>query len=381
MKWLRILGLVALSECLVIIPLTKIKTLRETLREKNLLTNFLEENTDDRSQNATDDPKISLHPLRNYLNMVYFGNITIGTPPQEFRVVFDTGSSDLWVSSVVCSSQPCSANKRFNPHLSRTFRRTRRLFTLKYHTGRIVGSLGCDTVRIGNLVILGQEFGLSEKQIQLDRVPFDGVLGLAYPSLARKRTTPVLDNLKTQGIISQPVFAFYLSNQKENGSVVMFGGVDHSYHRGELKWIPVSRTHHWQITMNRISMDGVAIGCFNGCQAILDTGTSLLVGPTTMVTTIQKLIKAIPFGREYMVPCSNITQLPTFSININGSDYPVPAEAYIWKSPKGPCIINFREHPKPLKDPETWILGDVFLRLYFSVYDWGNSRIGLAPAV
>ncbi|XP_057583155.1 pregnancy-associated glycoprotein 2-like [Hippopotamus amphibius kiboko] len=380
MECLGILGLVALSECLVIIPLMKIKTLQETLREKNLLANFLQ-NTDDRSQNATDDPKISLHPLRNHLNLIYFRSITIGTPPQEFRVVFDTGSPDLWVSSIVCSSPPCCANKLFNTHLSRTFQRTSLLFTLKYHTGRIVGSLGYDTIQIGNPLILGQAFGLIEKQIQLDHAPFDGVLGLGYPSLTRKMTTPVFDNLKTRGIISRPVFAFYLSNQMEKGSVVMFGGVDHSDHRGQLRWIPVSRTHSWQVTMNHITMDRVIIACFNGCQAILDTGMSLLVGPTRLVTTIQKLINSTRFGREYKVPCSSITQLPTFTLNINGTDYPVPAQAYIWKSPHGRCVIGFQGGTEHLKQPETWILGNIFLRLYYSVYDRGNSRIGLAPAV
>ncbi|XP_057583123.1 pepsin F-like [Hippopotamus amphibius kiboko] len=381
MKWLGILGLVALSQCLVIIPLMKIKTMRETLREENLLTNFLEDNTDHRFQDASADPNISLQPLRNYQDLCYVGNITIGTPPQEFRVVFDTTSSFTWMPSINCSSISCRTHNLFNPQLSTTFQPSVLSFDLEYGAGRIVGILAYDTIRIMNLVDLDQAFGLSVNQSGLDHAVFDGVLGLGYPSLTPKIITPVFDNLKKRGVISQHIFAFYLSSRKENGSVGMFGGVDHSYHKGQLKRIPVTRTLYWQIAVNNITVNGKFVGCYRGCQAILDTGTAFLACPTRSVTTIQKLINATPFSEEYWVPCSNITNLPAIIFNINGTDYPVPAEAYIWKCPHSTGISWFQGGTETWNVLETWVLGEAFLRLYFSLYDRGNNRVGLASAV
>lgn len=67
--------------------------------------------------------------------------------------------------------------------------------------------------QIGQLTSTGQAFGLSKEEISrtFEHAIFDGILGLAYPSIAIKGTTTVIDNLKKQDQISEPVFAFYLS--------------------------------------------------------------------------------------------------------------------------------------------------------------------------
>ncbi|XP_044115339.1 pepsin F-like [Neovison vison] len=388
MRWFGILGLVALSECLVTIPLTRIKSMRENLREKDKLRDYLEKHPYNMAYKFVDsadlDPGVYYEPMRNYLDLAYVGTISIGTPPQEFRVIFDTGSTDLWVPSIYCTSPACSNHNVFNPLLSSTLRVLGQTIYLQYGSGRVSGFLAYDTVQIGGLVDESQAFGLSLKEPGsfMEYAVFDGILGLGYPSLGLEGITPVFDNLWKQGLISEELFAFYLSKKEEEGSVVMFGGVDHSYYSGDLNWVPVSRPLYWQLTMDSISMNGKVIACDGGCEAILDTGTSLLIGPHDMVFNIQKIIDAKQSDSgEYMINCDTINTLPDIVFTINGVEYPVPASAYIREDHQGTCYSNFDEGTGGVLLSDSWILGDVFLRLYFTVFDRANNTIGLAPAV
>uniref|UniRef100_A0A4W2DMJ1 Peptidase A1 domain-containing protein n=1 Tax=Bos indicus x Bos taurus TaxID=30522 RepID=A0A4W2DMJ1_BOBOX len=379
MKWLVLLGLVTFSECIVKIPLRRVKTMRKTLSGKNILNNFLKEHAYRLSQISSCGSNLTFHPLRNIKDRLYVGNITIGTPPQEFQVIFDTGSSDLWVTSVFCTSPTCSTHVMFRHFDSSTFRPTKKTFSINYGSGRMKGVVVHDTVRIGDLVSTDQPFGLSVVELGFDGIPFDGVMGLNYPKLSFSGAIPIFDNLRNQGAISEPVFAFYLSKYKPEGSVVMFGGVDHRYYKGELNWIPVSQPRHWLISMNHISMNGNIVACSHGCQAFVDTGTSLIYGPTDLVTNINKLMNARLENSEYAVLCDAVKTLPPVIFNINGIDYPLPPQAYITKD-KNSCISIFQGGLENLS-PDNWLLGDVFLRQYFSVFDRKNERIGLAPAV
>uniref|UniRef100_A0AC11E0L3 Uncharacterized protein n=1 Tax=Ovis aries TaxID=9940 RepID=A0AC11E0L3_SHEEP len=106
------------------------------------------------------------------------------------------------------------------------------------------------TQQIGNLVSTDQPFGLSLEEYGFNGLPFDGILGLNYPNNSILGAIPIFDNLKKQGAISEPIFAFYLSKGTVNGSVLMLGGVDKAYYKGQLNWIPLSRVGDWRINLD-----------------------------------------------------------------------------------------------------------------------------------
>ncbi|XP_008158553.1 pepsin A [Eptesicus fuscus] len=383
MKWLLLLALVALSECIYKVPLVRKKSLRTNLREHGFLKDYLKKHQLNPASKYFPEAAdmLATQPLENYMDMEYFGTIGIGTPPQEFTVIFDTGSSNLWVPSVYCSSPACSNHNRFDPRKSSTYQGTSQTLSVAYGTGSMTGILGYDTVQVAGIADTNQIFGLSETEPGsfLYYAPFDGILGLAYPSIASSGATPVFDNMWNQGLISQDLFSVYLSPNDQSGSVVMFGGIDSSYYTGTLNWVPLSSETYWQITVDSITMNGEAIACSGGCQAIVDTGTSLLSGPTNAIANIQSSIGASQnsYG-EMVVSCAAISSLPSIVFTINGVQYPLPPSAYILQSQQG-CTSGFQGMNIPTANGELWILGDVFIRQYFAVFDRGNNRVGLAP--
>uniref|UniRef100_H0Y0G3 Peptidase A1 domain-containing protein n=1 Tax=Otolemur garnettii TaxID=30611 RepID=H0Y0G3_OTOGA len=389
MKWLVVLGLVALSECLVRVPLMKVKSMRENLQENGMLKEYLEKFPYSPVKFLSNDQnkKVNYESLRNYLDVIYVGLITIGTPPQTFKVVFDTGSADFWVPSAFCNTLSCEAHGRFNPRSSSTFKSPPDpvlVVKLRYGSGDILGIVGYDKLKIGDLEAFRQAFVLTtwEDHGFGSFAPFDGILGLAYPKLAQAGGTPVFDKLWKKGRISENLFAFYLTSGGKRGSMLMLGGVDHSYYSGELRWVPVTKQRYWQVALKRITVNGTVIACHDGCQAILNTGSSVVNGPYEDVLNIQNVIHAQhTFNNMYVIDCNTTTNLPDVVFVIGGVNYPVPARSYIRKEAFGTCVSAFKSFSDNRFNSKTWILGEIFLRLYFSVYDRANNRVGLAPSI
>ncbi|NXC34108.1 PEPC protein, partial [Campylorhamphus procurvoides] len=147
------------------------------------------------------------------LQSSYFGEISLGTPPQTFLVLFDTGSSNLWVPSVDCKSPACFNHAKFKPSESDTFTLNGQSYTLSYGSGSVSVVLGCDTLQIQNITVTNQEFGLSQDEPTQPFyfADFDGILGMAYPSLAVGGTPTALQGMLQQDQLAQPIFSFYFS--------------------------------------------------------------------------------------------------------------------------------------------------------------------------
>ncbi|TDG43068.1 hypothetical protein AWZ03_010508 [Drosophila navojoa] len=309
--------------------------------------------------------------LVNDMNMEYYGVITIGTPPQTFNVLFDTGSSNLWVPSIQCASPACQDHMSFNPTLSTTYTYTNEMITLKYGKGGMSGFLGIDVINVSGLVVTNQTFGLAttEQNNTFLYDGFDGIFGLAYASLAINNVVPPFYNMLTQGLITNPVFSFYLARNgtSQQGGELIFGGSDPSLYKGSMSYADITEQNYWQFNVDSASINGQIL-CTN-CAAIADTGTSLLMAPMDIYKRIKVLLGV---NSDDTIDCSNTSNMPTLLFSIGGKVFGVPNSAYIVPMEDG-CLLGISG-----METQFWILGDVFLGQYYSEFDLGKNRIGFA---
>lgn len=242
-----------------------------------------------------------IQQVNDYDDSEYVGNITIGTPGQLFSVVLDTGSSNLWVIDKTCSIGPtksaCSKKRKFNSTRSTTYTADGGIFKIAYGIGWARGFLGKDTVSLvgkdKNLVIskatFGQANAISEDN---GKSPIDGILGLAFQSIAYKGITPPFIEATNENLLLKPEFTVYLQKKgKVNGIIggsFTYGGHDKKNCGPIISYKKLSSATYWQFKMDAIGYKDVVFR--NGWDAIADTGTSVIGGINLMLFKQLKIL-------------------------------------------------------------------------------------------
>ncbi|CUS20398.1 LAQU0S01e05710g1_1 [Lachancea quebecensis] len=324
-------------------------------------------------------------PLSNYLNAQYFTEITLGTPPQSFKVILDTGSSNLWVPSDECGSLACFLHSKYSHDASSSYKANGTKFAIQYGSGSLEGYISQDTLSIGDLTIPKQDFAeaTSEPGLAFAFGKFDGILGLGYDTISVDKVVPPVYKAISDGLLDEPRFAFYLNNaddSEESTGEVTFGGIDSSKYKGNITWLPVRRKAYWEV-----KFDGIGLGDeyaeLEGTGAAIDTGTSLIALPSGLAEVLNSEIGAKKgWSGQYTVDCESRDQLPDLTFTFNGKNFTISAYDYTLEV-SGSCISAFTPMDFPEPVGPLAIIGDAFLRKFYSVYDLGNNAVGLAQAV
>ncbi|XP_022229033.2 aspartic proteinase A3 [Drosophila obscura] len=327
------------------------------------------------SSTSTSTPSEAIEPLFNAYQTQFYGPCLVSDQP--FTVQFDTGSSDLWIPNSNCTSciKTCG-NAVFQTSKSKTFKANGNPFSIKYGIGKVSGVIASDTVSVEQISIENQGFGLVSQTATCSS--FDGIFGMAYKAIAATGQTPPFYSMIEQKLVDKPIFSFHLKSNTSDGGSLILGGFNSSLFQGSLTYVNVTQQKYWKFTMDYIGFPSKKCRRCNGCQAIMDSGTSLLIGPTEDIKQLNTKVGATYNSTNglWEVPCGRISYLPVLELGIAGKKFKVRPQEYIIAFEENVCISGFME----LAGLNFWIIGDVFFREHYLVFDLEQNRIGIAKA-
>lgn len=342
-------------------------------------------------------------PLKD-MTSEYTGTIGVGTKPDgtaqfEARVVFDTGSTNLWIASILCKDYPCNpstSSSWYDPKMSTTQEvyLQKNLVSLdgdidiEFGTGELKGPLHVDTYRVGPLKVTQQPFAMIREMSGdvFSTFQFEGILGLAFKSLSFGGIQPFFERVIEQKLLEHNEFAFYLNVDSSQPSALLWGGVDKDMYDGQITMFPVVQTHYWSLDLVDLKFGDTSIisnmGTNRPVKVIVDSGTTYFTAPTAMYNA---LTNRMPEAR-----CDAVEQYPdlTYVLKMqNGTlyDLKVTQRTYMVGDESSRCYPAFMQLDVNAKYGPAMILGEVFMRHFFTVFSRGDgsdaqAQIGFAHA-
>jgi len=327
--------------------------------------------------------------INNYQDAQYYGEIQMGTPPQTIRVIYDTGSSNLWASN----KKPglLSSHKYYDYTKSSSYVANGTTFNIEYGSGPVAGHYSADTFAIGSYHVGYYTFAEVDDTSGLGAAfsigHFDGICGMGLDDISVDGVKTPLRALADEGALDANVFAFYLGSGGAAGELVL-GGVDPAHYVGDFTYLPVQETApgvkgYWEIKMDSFEINGQNM-LSDTTKAIVDSGTSLLAVPSNAIKAIAaqvgaKVVSWIPpFNKEYTIDCTSVA--PSLDVVLGGKKYSLQKEDYVIND-AGSCLFGMTGLDVPAPAGPLVILGDVFMRAHYVKFDLDNSQIGFAQIV
>ncbi|KAE9555296.1 hypothetical protein FO519_001455 [Halicephalobus sp. NKZ332] len=346
----------------------------------------------------------------DYDDAEYISMITIGTPEQSFHVAFDTASANLWVPDSNCSNEcpddctpphfcfsscektccrgfdgTCESKYKFSSNNSSTYMKIGQKWGIEHYTGSVSGFFGQDTVRFGDVgadelvipkTVFGQATYLDEKLAYYHQ--FDGILGLAFTSIAINYVIPPLISANNQGLLDKPIFTVYLEGHRGQdnvpGGMVTYGGLDTENCGDVIAYEKLTLATYFQFKMDAIELGSYSAS--QGWDAISDTSSATISGPQTIVETLATAVGATYDGQydAYFIDC-NVT-FSEISITIGGRKYSIDSKQFILDY-GSICEFAFSSMNFGGFGP-AWSLGVPWIRQYCNIYSF-EKQIGFAP--
>ncbi|KAI9826827.1 MAG: hypothetical protein M1832_005766 [Thelocarpon impressellum] len=335
------------------------------------------------------------------LQSLYFANCSLGTPPQQFRFHLDTGSSDLWAnaaSSRLCRgrTEPCEESGTYSANKSSSYKYVNSRFNISYADGSgAAGDYATETINLGGASIKDLQFGIGYLSSSSQ-----GVLGIGYTN---HEAQVILDNapeypnlpalMVSNGLIQSPSYSLWLNDLDASTGLVLFGGVNTDKYIGDLSTLPIqieegsTKAEEFFITLTGVKLgDKVLGGGARTDPVLLDSGASLVYLPNDLAVDIYNQVGASFDLAQGVatVPCSLANKNGTLDFSFTNPTISVPFNELVLPgaSPSGFFSAGSGEQSctfgiMPAGDSNA-VMGDVFLRSAYVVYDMGNNEISLA---
>lgn len=321
-------------------------------------------------------------PISNFYDSQFYGVIKVGNPPQSFDVVFDTSFSGLWIPSQKCKSSACAEHARFNGSISSSYEETNDDFQINYGTAVVKGKIAKDTVTIGALSIIDQEFGEAGKVFGsvFRDAPFDGIFGLGFDNIAAADMTSPMQNILNDKLLHKPIFSLWLNGTDDHGKAgeLILGGLDRSRFEGNVVFAPVVRKGFWEVTLQKLFVGNEKIGVRR--SAAIASGSTLNIVPEEDAYRLHRALKFSKNGEgRYVIPCGEVKKLPEIKLTIGSSNFTLSPQDYVieWNDE---CMSAFVGHDIASPTGPIWVLGSVFLRSHYTVFDMERNRVGFAKS-